>query len=70
MTRDPRINPKQGDEIRQRNTNIWLRVTEVKEDQITWDRKTRHEWVFDNRWSLKGWRNIVAKDAILIKQLD
>ena len=66
MKRDPRVNPKAGDEVKQSNHGCHLRVKNVDGDRVEWQRKTRSGWAYDNAWTLKGWQTRVADNAELI----
>jgi hypothetical protein len=67
MGRDPRVDPKFGDEIKQANTGYILQVTGSTDGRVCWKQKTRYGWGHDNCWSLKGWRDVVAKNSVVLK---
>jgi len=68
LKRDPRTDPKIGDEISQHRSGYRLRVTKVDGGTISWQRRgMRGRWVDDNSWTLSGWANIVAKNATVIR---
>jgi len=69
MNRNPRINPMPGDVIRQKGSGIVLRVKSVDRDLVTWERKTRFGWKFENTWTITGWINIVAKRSTIIESV-
>jgi hypothetical protein len=52
-----------GDEIKQRASGLVLRVIAIGEDSVTWQRKTKIGWQYENSWTLRGWRDMVAHNS-------
>lgn len=66
MYRDPRINPRKGDKLRQ-PSGLIIEVTGIDGDAVKWNRLNKSgNPVESNGWNLRGWQNVVAKDAIII----
>lgn len=68
-SRDPRINPMAGDEIRQsRGRGLIIVVTSVGHDRVAWVERTKAgAYRRDNEWTLRGWREVIAKDAEVVE---
>lgn len=64
--RDPKIDPQPGDEIQQ-PSGLLIVVTSVDGDNVSWrERSAKGRYIADNSWSLRAWREVVAKGAKVI----
>lgn len=63
--RDPRIDPRAGDVIRQLPSRLNITVTERGDDFVAWTSRTG-----TNSWTIRGWQEMVAKNAQVVKRAE
>jgi hypothetical protein len=66
MARDPRIDPRPGDVIRQPNARFRIEVTlrDEANDRVHWLERYAYK-AQDNHWTLRGWQSIAVNAEIL-----
>lgn len=70
MIRDPRINPCAGDEIVQTRSRIPIKVIAVTYTHVEWQEWTpRKQRMHYNKWTIRGWREVIAKDAEVVRTI-